>query len=395
MTTHDSDGTFEVAVLGAGLAGAATAWELARRGVSTVLVEAYRPGHRQGSSHGSSQVFSRADADPFWIRLSGQAEDCWQELEADAGTRLRHRTGALDFGVRRDPVRLAALLSAAGVPHELLAAEAAAERWPQLLFDQGPVLHHPDAGWLDPDATVAACVGRAVAHGAHLRTGVRVTALERLRSGQIRLRGPGLDGAPVQAGRVVVAAGAWLPELGLPVRLPPLTVTQQQVFHFRRSAAPASGPASGAADGWPVFVHRAEHQVVGLPSGTDGGTDGVLGAFKLSLLTDGRITTASTRSGAVDPASRQDVSDYVRHRLPGLDPEPFAEATSLRTSTPTGDFVLDRSGALVIVSACSGHGGRFAPLIGRIAADLALGKAEAPARFALPASRSRAGQYQT
>ncbi|MHA6764248.1 FAD-dependent oxidoreductase [Streptacidiphilus sp. PAMC 29251] len=393
MTTHDSTDPYQVAVIGAGLAGAATAWELARRGVSTVLVEAYRPGHRQGSSHGSSQVYARSSADPLYVELSGQAEACWQELEAEAGTRLRHRTGALDFGARRDPVRLAARLAAAGVPHELLAAEAAAERWPQLCFDQGPVLHHPDAGWLDPDATVAACVGLAVAHGAELRTGVRVSGLERLPSGQLLLRGPGLDGSPIRAEQVVVAAGAWLPELGLAVRLPPLTVTQQQVFHFRRREQ------SGPRPGWPVFVHqggqagpsgpsrRGGPQVMGLPSGADGGTDGVLGAFKLSLLDDGRVTTACTRSGAVDPASRQAVSDYVRQRLPGLDLEPFAAATSLRTSTPSGDFVLDRAGSLVIVSPCSGHGGKYAPLIGRLTADLVLGKAEANPRFALPGAR--------
>ncbi|MFC1408023.1 FAD-dependent oxidoreductase [Streptacidiphilus sp. N1-12] len=384
MTARDPADRYQVAVIGAGLAGAATAWELARRGISTALVEAYRPGHRQGSSHGSSQLYARSSADSLYVELSGQAEACWLELEADAGTRLRHRTGALDFGARRDPVRLAARLGAAGVPHELLAAEEAAERWPQLRFDPGPVLYHPDGGWLDPDATVAACVGRAVAHGAELRTGVRVARIEQLRSGEVALRGPGLDAAPVRAELVVVAAGAWLPELGLPVRLPPLTVTQQQVFHFRRREQPGPRP------GWPVFVHRGEQQVLGLPSGADGGTDGVLGAFKLSLLDDGRVTTAGTRSGVVDPASRQAVSGYVRQRLPELDPEPFAAATSLRTSTPGGDFVLDRAGSLVIVSPCSGHGGKYAPLIGRLTADLVLGKAEAPARFALPASNSGA-----
>jgi sarcosine oxidase len=296
---------------------------------------------------------------------------------------LRHRTGALDFGVRRDPVRLAARLGAAGVPHTLLTARDAAERWPHLRFGDGPVLHHADAGWLDPDATVAACVARAVAHGADLRTGVRVSAVEQLPSGQVRLHGPGLDRAPVRAERVVVAAGAWLPELGLPARLPPLTVTQHQVFHFRHRRQQQHGSQTPAA-AWPVFVHRSgRHQVFGLPSGADGGA----ASFKLGLLADGRVTTAGTRSGVVDPASRQAVGDYVRERLPELDPEPFAEVSSLRISTPTRDFVLDRSGPLVIVSPCSGHGARFAPLLGRLTADLTLGKAEGLSRFALPGTQ--------
>ena len=388
MTDSANSDGYEVAVIGAGLAGAATAWELARRGVTTLLVEAFRPGHRQGSSHGSSRIFRRSYADPLYVELAAQAADCWDELESDAGTRLRHRVGMLDFGARRDPVRLAGQLAAAGVPHELLSAREAAERWPQLRYDGGPVLHHPDAGRLDADATVAACVERAVAYGAELRSGTRVSRLERLPSGQVRLHGPGLDHTPVRAERVVVAAGAWLPGFGLPFRLPPLTVTQHEVFHFRRrdGAAPAPAPE------WPAFIHAAGPlQAYGLPSGADGG--GVGGAFKVGLTARGRSTTAGTRSGVVEPLVRHAVSDYVRHRLPGLDPLPFAESSCLITSTPTRDFVLDRAGSLVIVSACSGHGAKFAPLLGRMAADLALGKAVAHPRFALPRARV-AAQYQ-
>jgi sarcosine oxidase len=380
----DSDG-YEVAVIGAGLAGAATAWELARRGVSTLLVEAFRPGHRQGSSHGSSRIFRRSYADPLYVELTGQAAACWDELEADAGTRLRHRIGMLDFGTRRDPVRLAEQLAAAGVPHELLSAREAAERWPQLRYDGGPVLHHPDAGRLDADATVAACVERAVAHGAELRSGTRVSRLERLPSGQVRLHGPGLDNAAVRAERVVVAAGAWLPGFGLPFLLPPLTVTQHEVFHFRRR--------SEVGTEWPAFIHAAGPlQAYGLPSGGDGGSAGGPGAFKVGLIDSGRSTTAGTRSGVVEPLVRHAVSDYVRHRLPELDPVPIAESSCLITSTPNRDFVLDRAGSLVIVSACSGHGAKFAPLLGRMAADLALGKAEAHPRFVLSRSRA-AAQY--
>lgn len=384
----DSDG-YDVAVIGAGLAGAATAWELARRGVATLLVEAFHPGHRQGSSHGSSRIFRRSYADPLYVELTGQAADCWDELESDAGTRLRHRVGMLDFGTRRDPVRLAEQLAAAGVPHELLSAREAAERWPQLRYDGGPVLYHPDAGRLDADATVAACVERAVAHGAELRSGTRVSRLERLPSGQVRLHGPGLDHAVVRAERVVVAAGAWLPGFGLPFRLPPLTVSQHEVFHFRRREdqwREDSGPE------WPAFLHAAGLlQAYGLPSGADGGGGGT---FKVGLSGRGRSTTAGTRSGVVEPLVRHAVSDYVRHRLPGLDPEPVAESSCLITSTPTRDFVLDRAGSLVIVSACSGHGAKFAPLLGRMAADLALGKSVAHPRFALSSGPRTAPRYQ-
>ena len=65
--------------------------------------------------------------------------------------------------------------------------------------------------------------------------------------------------------------------------------------------------------------------------------------------------------------------DYVRRYLPGLDPEPYAETTCLFTNTPNEDFIIDRVDNLTILSPCSGHGAKFAPLIGQWAADLATG----------------------
>ncbi|KPI18985.1 Sarcosine oxidase [Actinobacteria bacterium OK074] len=357
-----------IAVVGAGLMGAATAWQLARRGHEVTLVEAYDIGHRNGSSHGSSRIFRRAYADPFYVGLTGQAYERWRELEEDASTPLLRTTGGLDLGEGRDPEALAGLLKAAAVPCELLSADAAVERWPHIRFD-GPVLYHPDAGVVDADATVAACVRRAAGLGAEVVTGSRVTAID-------VTDGPGKavvrtdDGREIVADAVVVAAGAWLPDLQLPFALPPLRVTQQQVFHFRQRDPEVA---------WPILVSKDRAmQVFGLPSGSDGGP---LPAVKVAEHDRGTPTTARTRSGAPDPASRERIRGFVRTRLPGLDPDPVAEATCLYTTTPDDDFVLDRHGPLVVASPCSGHGAKFAPLIGAMAADLATGRTEPHPRF--------------
>jgi len=356
-----------IAVVGAGLMGAATAWQLARQGHEVTLVEAYDIGHKQGSSHGSSRIFRRAYADPFYVGLTGKAYEEWRELEHDSSTPLLRTTGGLDLGEGRDPEGLAVTLGAAGVPYELLGAEAASERWPQIRFE-GRALYHPDAGVIDADETVATCVRRAIDHGADAWIGVRVTGFD-VRA-KVLLRTD--DGRELVADTVVVAAGAWLPELQLPVALPPLRVTQQQVFHFRQREP---------SDAWPILVSKDESmQVFGLPSGADGGP---LPAVKVAEHDRGTPTTATTRSGAVDPASRARVSDFVHDRLPGLDPVPVAETTCLYTATPDEDFVLDRHGSLVIVSPCSGHGAKFAPLIGAMAADLATGRTKPHPRFRL------------
>ncbi|MFJ2901166.1 FAD-dependent oxidoreductase [Streptomyces sp. NPDC091279] len=356
-----------IAVVGAGLMGAATAWQLARRGHDVTLVEAHDIGHRHGSSHGTSRIFRRAYADPFYVRLTGRAHEEWRELENDSATPLLRTTGGLDLGATRDPHALAAVLAGTGVPHELLAAEEASERWPYIHFD-GPALFHPDAGVVDADRTVAACVRRAVRHGAQLRVGVRVEGIDVRGKAVVRCD----DGRDLTADVVVVAAGAWLPDLQLPLPLPSFTITQQQVFHFRQRRP---------ADAWPVLVSKdASMQVFGLPSGGDGGPRP---AVKVAEHDRGTRTTARTRTGVVDPASRARIGAFVRDRLPGLDPAPVAEATCLYTSTPDEDFVLDRHGPLVVVSPCSGHGAKFAPLIGAMAADLATGRAAPHPRFRL------------
>jgi monomeric sarcosine oxidase len=367
-----SDLRVEVAVVGAGLMGAATAWELTRRGVSVALVEAFDPGHVHGSSHGTSRIVRRAYADPFYVRLTGRALDRWAEAEDDTGTALLRPTGGLDTGAARDPAGLAGLMQREGVPYELLSAAEAEGRWPGMRFD-GPVLFHPEAGVLDADAAVGAWVRRVRERGGTVLGRTRVTGVEPLGSGALVRT----DGSAITAGTVVVAAGPWLPELvpalAVPLTLPPLTVTQQQVFHFRRRDAGAD---------WPTFVHKDALQLFGLPSGADGGPRP---AFKVAQHDGGRPTTASTRDGVVDPASRERVVGFVRDRLPGLDPEPVAQGSCLYTTTPDEDFLLDRVGPVVVVSPCSGHGAKFAALVGELAADLATGRAVAEPRFALPA----------
>jgi sarcosine oxidase len=93
------------------------------------------------------------------------------------------------------------------------------------------------------------------------------------------------------------------------------------------------------------------------------------------------LGSAGDQDGVVSAVNRDRVVDYVRHQLPGLVPEPYAEATCLFTSTPTEDFVLDGVDGVTVLSPCSGHGAKFAPLIGSLAADAVTGERRTPDRF--------------
>jgi len=378
----------DVAVIGAGLMGAATAWALARRGVSVALFEARTPGHHEGSSHGSARIFRRAYSDALYVAMAGRARELWQELEIAADEVVMQQTGGIDHGRRRDPRALGEVLRAAGVPAALLNRREANLRWPGIAFT-GPVLFHAEAGVIDAERAVVAMVRCAVQGGAEWHAQTPVRAIERVAAG-VRLH---LPDRSVLATTTVVAAGAWTgPLLADLVELPRLTVTQQQIFHF-----PRRDP--GAA--WPIFVHDDTLSVYGLPGGRAAAAGGVFPAgIKVAEHDRGTVTTADTRTGIVDDAARKRLIGYVERNLPGLEPVPYAEATCLYTWTDNADFLVDRVGPIIVCSPCSGHGAKFAPLIGELAADLALGRAArsprahsplaytALTRFALAAHRS-------
>ncbi|MGO4236970.1 FAD-dependent oxidoreductase [Pseudarthrobacter sp. YAF2] len=365
-------------VVGAGLAGAATAWQLAVRGHQVTLLERDVPAAHDGSSHGSARIFRYAYPDPFYTRAVLESKALWDGLALDAGTELITPFGAVDYGPERDPRRLASVLGGEGIEHQLLSVAEARNLWPQIAFDT-EVLWHPGAGVIDAETTVNAMVELAVRNGARVLTGWNVVRVETRGAGY---RVHSAAGSTIDAGNIVVSAGGWLPQLleslplpaGFLAGLPEFTVRQEQAFHFRYKDT-----ADFPAGAWPTFIHKAAGiQAYGLPGGRDAGFAGQ----KVAEYNGGpRIPSAAGQTGTVDPANRARMTDYVRRYLPGLDPEPYAETTCLFTNTPTEDFLIDRAGNLTLVSPCSGHGAKFAPLIGQWAADLATGAGTVPDRF--------------
>jgi sarcosine oxidase len=306
--------------------------------------------------------------------LTGRAFELWSQLEVETGTPLIRAVGGLDFGANRDVATLARHLSASGVEHEVLTAAAAAERWPGMAFE-GEVVFHPQAGTLDADGAVSTMLTSARSHGAEVSFDTVVTAV---RPAGDEVAVALADGTELRAERVVLAAGAWLPGvLDGVVELPPLRVTRQSVFHFARR-----DPAGVL---WPSTIHDS-------PSGAHyhlaGG--GVRDDRKLGQhATRAAPVRAGRDVGVIDGAARDRAVTYVRRWLPGLDPRPRDETTCLYTSTPSEDFVLDSVGPLVVCSPCSGHGAKFAPLIGELVTSLVLGGTRGvdpvPPRFRLAA----------
>jgi len=347
--------------------GAATAWQLARRGVDVVLVERFTVGHKHGASHGASRNFNVSYEDELHLAWLREAAGLWRELEADIEAEVLTTTGIVNHGPGRDFAQVAAAVSAGGFDTELLDAAEASARWPGFRFE-GRVLHTPQAGRLNADRAVAGFADAAVARGARVleETAVIGGSVDGDRV-EVRVRdAAGLEGV-VRARRAVVTTGAWtsdiLSALGASFALPRLRVTQEQPAFF--------APLDGVED-WPGFNHA--------PSPDDPATSwflsGVYGmgspgeGIKAGWHGVGPETHPNRRTYEPDPELSALIRRYAHEWLPGVDAAAVSEITCTYTSTPDTAFYLERVGPVAVGAGFSGHGFKFAPVVGRILADL-------------------------
>lgn len=362
-----SEERIDVAVVGGGAMGSASAWQLAVAGRNVVVFEQFEPGHRRGASHGASRNFNVSYAESDYLAWLRDAQTLWAELEAEAGVDLLTLTGIVNHGPGRDVTRLAGAVSAGGFRTELLDARAASARWPGFRFDT-PVLYTPEAGRLNADAAVAAFLSAATGRGARVAWRTGVTGIEVLGDDDVRLTVADEDGTrTVRARRVIVTPGAWTEATlrGVPgAALPILRVTQEQPAHF----APLD-PTSP----WPGFNHApdaSDPDTAWFPTGVYGMLtpgEGVKAGWHAA----GPVVDPDHRSFTPDPDLTAAIVRYAEQWLPGVDSSRFTEITCTYTSTPDARFVLERFGPVVVGAGFSGHGFKFAPVVGRTLATLA------------------------
>jgi sarcosine oxidase len=320
-----------VAIVGAGVMGCATAWALAERGVEATVYEQFELDHARGSSHGRTRIFRLAYPEPEWVELAAEALPAWRELERQAGRRVLDLHGLLEI-CPSEEITSRDVLEENGVDH-LLLGPGEARAHGVALPDGWVALWQPEAGVVLADVARRAFLDVA-----------RPTL-------ELRRRIESLDDLPADV--VVVTAGAWVTKLVPDV---PVHVTRETVAYF-----------AGAGDPSPSIVELDEatrrHAMYALHDPAHG------------LKAGAHHAGHAADPDAEEPANADLVdviAAWVRERLPDVDPEPRGAETCLYTSTADERFVLERRGRLVVGSACSGHGFKFAPAIGRRLADLAL-----------------------
>jgi sarcosine oxidase len=335
-------------VIGGGVMGAATAWRLALRGADVVCFDRHSPPHALGSSHGESRIIRTAYFEgAYYVPLLREAFELWRELESVSDTHLLTMTGALYIGSDTSEAVVGAQRSARehGLDIDVLSSAELRKRYPGHSPHEGDVaVLDRQAGILNPEGAVTAMLQQAP----DVRRGHRVEKPTAL-----------LD----EYDSVVVAAGPWTPEL-----MPWIPLKIERQVHAWLSIA--RNAAWFKPEEFPVFIRQTERfgDVYGFPT-LDGSS------VKVGRHHDGDLTDPDHIRRQVDDRDLDPLRLMAATYLRGVSGHARRTLTCMYTNTPDHDFVIDFAPddrRIVVISACSGHGFKFGPIVGDIAADLVL-----------------------
>lgn len=376
---------YDAIVIGLGAIGAASLYQLAKRGVRVLGIDRFSPPHDQGSSHGESRITRLAigEGDEY-VPLVRRSHEIWRELEAATGRtimtttaglilapmdRLAEHHGKADF-VRRT----IACAQRHGIAHEVLEAAGVHKRYPQFRLNGDEIAYwEKDAGFVRPEQAIAAQLQAARASGAEIRTGEPVLGLQAANGDTVAVEtGQGV----YIASQVVVAAGAWLPSfLGEQLRSDWRRDFEvyRQTMHWFDAAGHAADFAPGTM---PIFIWMfgddQEDYMYGFPS-SDPSQPSLKVATEQYLATTDPASVVRTVSADETAAMYQ---SRVAGRFPQISGDALHAKACLYTVTPDRNFVIDRLDGIpniLIASACSGHGFKHSAGLGDAIADKVLG----------------------
>jgi sarcosine oxidase len=358
------DESFEVIVLGLGAMGSAAVYHLARRGIRVLGIDQFDPPHTLGSSHGDTRVIREAYFEnPVYVPLVQRAYELWAELEKDFGEQLYLRTGGIMVGLPEGRVVSGTLRSARehGLAHEVLDSAEIRKRFPGLHPSPKMIgVLEPRAGIVFPEKCVAAHLVQARKLGAHVITNEKVQNWKVL---------AGVVEVPTSRGvfrgkRLVLAAGAWLPEIARELHVQ-FQVERQVLLWFE-----ALKPELFQPSAFPIHLWEYEpgRDFYGFP---DLGT-----GVKIAFHHTGEFTSAERVDREVHERDILAMRGILEKFLPDANGEFIRGTVCLYTNTPDGHFLIDyhpQHPEVVVGSPCSGHGFKFAAAIGEMLADLAMG----------------------
>jgi sarcosine oxidase len=366
---------FDVIVIGVGAMGAAACWELARRGARVLGLEQFDLPHARGSSHGYSRVTRTAYFEhPDYVPLLRRAHERWADLEQESGEAILHLVGGLYLGPRDGPLVSGSLRSARehGLVYEILERAALARRYPQFTVpDDWIGMLEPDAGFLRPELAISAFAHCAMQRGAeiHGHEEVRSWVAHNSHVSVTTTRGT------YEAEQLIFSGGAWSGQLVRDLGVE-LTVTRQVLgWVWPRSSKLFQ---SGTLPVW--MIDRLDGTVYyGFPMITHSP------GLKLALHAPLRTTDPNRVAREISAEDEETFRECLRRFIPEGNGPTLAIRTCLYTNSPDGHFIVDRHpqhARVLIAAGFSGHGFKFASVIGEVLAELAhTGKTNLPIGF--------------
>ena len=349
-------------VVGLGGFGSATLYELAKRGKNVIGIDAFSPPHTKGNSHGQTRMIRLAYFEhPDYVPLLRSAYEGWARLERDSGQNLYTETGLLEIGPP-DGVVVPGVLEAARV-HNLPVREFSARELETAydMFEGADGLvgvFEEQAGYLRVEGCIETHLRQAAQHGADILTNTKMLDWSEA-NGTVAVE---TSAGTLEAEKLILCPGSWAtPLLDSEFKT---TIVEKQLFWF--------APAEGYWNCAPGFLFEIEEGVFyGFP---EVGGRGV----KLAEHSGGRhLASMSERGLEPDPDEWKRVANFAQQHLVGLDLDaPIEQTVCSYAMSKDADFVIDthsRSESVIFAAGLSGHGFKFAPVLGDILADLAEG----------------------
>ena len=383
MRDSKPSSTYDVAVIGAGVFGAWTAYQLQRTGRRVVLIDAYGPGNSRSSSGGESRIMRMGyGADEIYTHSAQRALRLWQELFARIDQRLFHRTGVLWLAHEDDPYpgKCAETLERLAIPFEKLTTSEVSQRYPQIGLDRiSWALFEPDSGVLIARRAVQAVTFVAIKTGVEylhdaVRTPDRPATSAKL--GHIETA----SGRRISAGSYVFACGPWLPKIFPDLLADRIHPTRQEVFFFGTPPGKRFAPPS-----LPIWIDFKD-EAYGLPDLEGRG-------IKIAIDRHGPPFDPDSGNRVVTEAGLAEVRRYLARRLPELRDAPVTETRVCQyENTSNGDFLTDlhpQFDNVWLVGGGSGHGFKHGPVVGEYVAARIEGSGEGiEPRFSLESKES-------
>jgi sarcosine oxidase len=353
---------YDVIVLGVGVMGSAACYQLARRGIRAIGIEQFHLAHDMGSSHGRTRVIRKAYfEDERYVPLLQATYDEWREIEAASEEKLMHLVGCLNVGPADHESIRGARHSAEKhkLSFEVLDKSEMAGRWPGLDPSERDVgIFEQEAGYLLPEQSTLAMARLAESKGCRIVADQHVLEWSANDSGVTVKTQRGA----YSAAKLIITAGPWLPgivaDLGIPLR-----VERQVQLWF----SPIK-PELFTPDRFPAFIHFvANRGYYGIPSANPPW-------IKVARHHGGVITTANDVDRRILPSDEADARWYMQRHLRGADGPRMDGKVCLYTNTADDHFIIDRHprhANVLIAGGFSGHGFKFAPVVGRVLSDMA------------------------